>query len=92
MMRCRCERNTRFAFPGGGRRDEVGEKLKAAGVPTAIYYPKSLHQQAAYRQFPAAGALAVPQRLSREVLSLPVHPYLDGAIQERIVKAIVDAT
>jgi dTDP-4-amino-4,6-dideoxygalactose transaminase len=76
----------------GGRRDEVAAKLKAAGVPTAIYYPKPLHQQTAYRQFPAAGALAVSQRLSREVLSLPMHPYLEGAIQERIVTAIVDAT
>jgi dTDP-4-amino-4,6-dideoxygalactose transaminase len=41
------------------RRDEVGAKLKAAGVPTAIYYPKPLHQQIACRHFPAAGSLAV---------------------------------
>ncbi len=76
----------------GGRRDEVAAKLKAAGVPTAIYYPKPLHQQTAYRHFPAAGSLAVSQRLSGEVLSLPMHPYLEGATQERIVTAIVDAT
>jgi dTDP-4-amino-4,6-dideoxygalactose transaminase len=76
----------------GGRRDEIAAKLKAAGVPTAIYYPKPLHQQTAYRHFPPTGSLAVSQRLSGEVLSLPMHPYLEGATQERIVTAILDAT
>jgi dTDP-4-amino-4,6-dideoxygalactose transaminase len=76
----------------GGRRDEIAAKLKADGVPTAIYYPKPLHQQTAYRHFPATGSLAVSQRLSGEVLSLPMHPYLEGATQERIVTAILDAT
>lgn len=76
----------------GGRRDEVAAKLKVAGVPTAIYYPKPLHQQTAYRLFPAAGSLAVSQRLSGEVLSLPMHPYLECATQERIVTALADAT
>ena len=76
----------------GGQRDQVAAKLKTAGVPTAIYYPKPLHQQTAYLQFPAAGSLAVSERLSGEVLSLPMHPYLEGAIQEKIVAAVVDAT
>jgi dTDP-4-amino-4,6-dideoxygalactose transaminase len=75
----------------GGRRDAVAAKLKAAGVPTAIYYPKPLHSQTAYRHFPAAGSLAISERLSGEVLSLPMHPYLEGATQERIVTAVVDA-
>ena len=76
----------------GGRRDEIAAKLKAAGVPTAIYYPKPLHQQTAYRHFPATGSLVVSQRLSGEVLSLPMHPYLEDATRERIVTAILDAT
>jgi dTDP-4-amino-4,6-dideoxygalactose transaminase len=76
----------------GGRRDEVAKKLKAVGVPTAIYYPKPLHQQTGYRHFPAAGSLPVSQRLSGEVLSLPMHPYLESATQDRIVTAMVDAT
>jgi dTDP-4-amino-4,6-dideoxygalactose transaminase len=43
-----------------------------------VYYPRSLHQQTAYRGFPvAAGGLAVSERLSTEVISLPMHPYLD---------------
>lgn len=74
-----------------GRRDAVAGKLKAAGVPTAVYYPKPLHRQTAYRQFPGAGDLAVSDRLSGEVLSLPMHPYLDAATQDRIVRALEDA-
>ena len=76
----------------GSRRDQVAAKLRTAGVPTAIYYPKPLHQQTAYRHFPSAGSLAVSQRLSGEVLSLPMHPYLESAIQEKIVSALVNAT
>jgi dTDP-4-amino-4,6-dideoxygalactose transaminase len=76
----------------GGRRDQVAAKLRTAGVPTAIYYPKPLHQQTAYRHFPSASSLAVSQRLSGEVLSLPMHPYLESAIQEKIVSALVNAT
>ena len=72
--------------------DRVRARLKAAGVPTAVYYPKPLHQQAAYKDFPvAAGGLAVSERLSQSVLSLPMHPYFDAATQDRIVAALVDA-
>ena len=72
--------------------DRARARLKAAGVPTAVYYPKPLHQQTAYEDFPvAAGGLAVSERLSRSVLSLPMHPYLDPTTQDRIVAALVDA-
>jgi dTDP-4-amino-4,6-dideoxygalactose transaminase len=74
-----------------GRRDQVAAKLKASGVPTAIYYPKPLHQQTAYRHFPAGGTTSVSDRLSQEVLSLPMHPYLEIGMQERIVDAIINA-
>jgi dTDP-4-amino-4,6-dideoxygalactose transaminase len=70
-------------------RDTVAARLKAAGVPTAIYYPKPLHQQAAYRGYPIAGnGLPVSERLAREVLSLPMHPYLDAASQARICDVV----
>jgi dTDP-4-amino-4,6-dideoxygalactose transaminase len=75
----------------GERRDQTATQLKAAGVPTAIYYPKPLHRQTAYRHFPSAGALDVSDRLSGEVLSLPMHPYLDEAIQSRVVAALSGA-
>src|SRR5437879_3004258 len=48
-----------------GRRDALAEALKAQAVPTMIYYPKSLHQQTAYRHFPVAdGGVPVSERLS----------------------------
>jgi dTDP-4-amino-4,6-dideoxygalactose transaminase len=63
--------------------------LKTAGVPTAIYYPKPLHQQTAYRVYPVATKkLAVSEQLAGQVVSLPMHPYLDEQTQDRIVAAV----
>jgi dTDP-4-amino-4,6-dideoxygalactose transaminase len=75
-----------------GTRDAVAARLKEDGVPTAIYYPKPLHQQTAYRHFPVAGGkLPVSEQVAQEVLSLPMHPYLDEATQDRIVAAVKKA-
>ena len=73
----------------GQDRDAVVTMLAAEGVPTAIYYPLPLHRQQAYRHFPVAGnGLPVSDRLARDVLSLPMHPYLDEADQDRVVAAL----
>jgi dTDP-4-amino-4,6-dideoxygalactose transaminase len=75
-------------LPHGGR-DALASTLKAQGIPTAIYYPRSLHQQTAYRNFPVAAAgLPVSEKLSSEVISLPMHAYLDESTQDRIIKAV----
>jgi len=75
-----------------GTREVFADALKARGIPTAIYYPKSMHQQTAYRHFPVAdGGLPVCEKLSRECISLPMHPYLDTATQDRIISAVRDA-
>ena len=59
------------------RRDALQQGLKERGVPTQIYYPKPLHQQAPYLHYPTApGGLPVTERLKDEVISLPMHPYL----------------
>lgn len=72
-----------------GDRDGFAAALKADGIPTAIYYPKSMHQQTAYREFPVAdGGLPVSEQLSSDVISLPMHPYLDEATQARVVRAV----
>ncbi|PWC55333.1 DegT/DnrJ/EryC1/StrS family aminotransferase [Azospirillum sp. TSO22-1] len=74
------------------RRDALGAALKAAGIPTAVYYPLPLHRQTAYRGFPAApGGLPVSDALADQVISLPMHPYLDEAVQDRIVAAVAAA-
>jgi dTDP-4-amino-4,6-dideoxygalactose transaminase len=58
-------------------------------VPTAVYYAKPLHSQSAYRDYPVAGnGLPVSDRLASEVLSLPMHPYMDDGTQDRIVAAL----
>ena len=76
-------------LPEGTDRDGFAAALKAQGIPTAIYYPKSMHQQTAYRDFPVAdGGLPVSERLSDDVISLPMHAYLDEPTQERIIKAV----
>jgi dTDP-4-amino-4,6-dideoxygalactose transaminase len=78
-------------FPDGGR-DAVAEALKRRGIPTAIYYPKPLHRQTAYRDYPLAGnGLPVSEALADEVLSLPMHPYLEPGVQDLIVEAVRDA-
>jgi dTDP-4-amino-4,6-dideoxygalactose transaminase len=72
-----------------GRRDGIAAALKAEGIPTAIYYPIPLHKQVAYRGYPAAeGGLAVSERLAQEVISLPMHAYLDEPVQDRIIAAV----
>lgn len=74
-----------------GRRDAVVARLKDRGIPTMIYYRTPLHHQTAYRSFPAAPGLTVSERLAEEVLSLPMHPYLDAATQGRIIEAVREA-
>ena len=72
-----------------GRRDALAAALKAQGIPTAIYYAKPLHRQAAYRDYPVAdGGVSVSERLADEVISLPMHAYLEAPVQDRIIAAI----
>ncbi|NNM74876.1 DegT/DnrJ/EryC1/StrS family aminotransferase [Enterovirga aerilata] len=71
------------------RRDALGPALRERGIPTAIYYPKPLHRQTAYRHYPCAGnGLPVSDKVSGEVISLPMHPYLDDEVQDRIIQAV----
>ena len=79
-------------LPQGVDRDGFAAALKAKGVPTAVYYPKSIHQQTAYRDFPVAdGGLPVSEKLSSDVISLPMHAYLDEPSQERVIAAVRSA-
>ena len=72
-----------------GVRDGVAAALKAEGIPTAIYYAKPPHLHEAYKHYAAAdGGLPVTERLAHEVISLPMHAYLDEPTQDRIVDAV----
>jgi len=69
-------------------RDEIEEKLKtAAGIPTAVHYPVPLNRQPALQtdEFD----LSIAERISAEVISLPMHPYLEKNDQERVVEALL---
>ncbi|MBV1699940.1 MAG: DegT/DnrJ/EryC1/StrS family aminotransferase [Hyphomicrobiales bacterium] len=75
-----------------GRRDGLAAALKRDGIPTAVYYAKPLNRQAAYQGFPVAeGGLPVSERLSGEVISLPMHPYLEPAVQDHVIAAVCRA-
>jgi dTDP-4-amino-4,6-dideoxygalactose transaminase len=80
-------------FRSSSERDHVQQALKAQGIPTVVYYPLPLHRQAAYRDFPGdPEGLRVSEDLSARVLSLPMHPYLEETVQDRIIEAINNAT
>ena len=74
-------------------RTAIQASLKAAGVPTMVYYPKPLHQQTAYNMYPTAtnGALPVCEDLALRVFSLPMHPYLDDATVDYITSKVREA-
>ena len=69
-------------------RDGLAAHLRAEGVPTAVYYPVPLHIQAPYRDYPQPGGLPVTEAAAGKVLALPMHPYLDADVQDRIIGAI----
>lgn len=74
------------------RRAAFATALKEQGIPTAIYYAKPLHQQTAYRHYPSAGnGLPVSDRIAVEVISLPMHPYLEETTQDVIIEAVKEA-
>ncbi len=64
------------------------QEMKMRGIPTAVHYPLSLHQQPAYAAGYAGRSFPVSERLAREVVSLPMHADLDEATQQRIVTAV----
>jgi dTDP-4-amino-4,6-dideoxygalactose transaminase len=72
-------------------RDKLAADLKAKGIPTAIYYPTPLSHQKGYAHFPGAGT-PVSDRIAKHVISLPMHPYLDEATQDRIIAAVLEST
>ena len=75
-----------------GQREAFAADMRQAGVPTAIYYPKPLHRQTAYRHFHENGVpLPVSDDLAARVISLPMHAYLGEATQDRIVDAARNA-
>lgn len=70
-------------------RDELGSTLKSVGIPSAIYYPKCLHEQPVFASLGYKwGDFPVAEKASRQVISLPMHPYLTEDDQNLVVAAV----
>ena len=69
-------------------RAKLQADLKEAGVPSAVYYPIPLSRQKAYAHYPSA-PVPVSERLAGKVVSLPMHPYLEEAVQDRVIAAVL---
>jgi dTDP-4-amino-4,6-dideoxygalactose transaminase len=75
-----------------GLRDGLAAALKSLGIATAIYYRKPLHRMAIYGHYPVVdNGIPVTDRLAEEVISLPMHAYLDNATQDRVIGAVRSA-
>ena len=73
----------------GAARDRVQAAMKAAGAPSAIYYPRPLHRQPAYAAYhDEAARLPVSEDLATRILALPIHPDLSDAEAERVCDAV----
>ena len=74
-------------------RTEVQKTLGAQGIPTAVYYPVPMHEQAPYKRYPTApSGLPVTEEKKRTVMSLPMHPYLDNETQDDVIERLEAAT
>lgn len=69
-------------------RDQLAEHLKARGVGSSVHYPVPVHLQPAYRALAPKGSLPEAERAAREVLSLPMHPFLGEAQLEAVIAAV----
>jgi dTDP-4-amino-4,6-dideoxygalactose transaminase len=74
------------------QRDKILAHLKENNIPTAIYYPKPLHLQKAfdylgYKQ----GDFPISENIGERIFSLPMHPYLEPDMQEKIFRLVKEA-
>ncbi len=71
-------------------RDALLAKLKAAGIPTAVYYQMPLHLQPALAHLGYNnGDFPVAEAMSQQIFSVPMHPYLDEAAQDAVIRALL---
>ena len=70
-------------------RDGLRAHLNSSSVPSAVYYPVPMHMNTAYTQYaPLPGALSITEEKAGNVISLPMHPYLDEETQDQIIDAV----
>jgi dTDP-4-amino-4,6-dideoxygalactose transaminase len=64
-------------LPSKETRNNLQTALKAAGIPSMVYYPKTMHDQTAFKNSQFSYNDYTSSRLCETVLSLPMHPYLE---------------
>jgi len=74
------------------KRDLIRQHLTDKGVPSAVYYAKPMHFQTAYQSYgQGPGSCPIAERLSGEVVSLPMHPYIDESTAHFICDTVIEA-
>ncbi|MDA8162458.1 MAG: DegT/DnrJ/EryC1/StrS family aminotransferase [Desulfobacteraceae bacterium] len=75
-----------------GARDEAARFMNGRGIPTAVHYPMPLHLQPAFKKLGLGhGAFPEAERAAKEVLSLPMHPFISKEEQESVIEAMTEA-
>ena len=69
-------------------RDDFRRQLKEAGVPTAVYYPKPLHQHKVFAEYGKEARLPLTEEAASRIFSIPVHPFLTDDEQGTIIHAL----
>ena len=73
------------------RRDAFRAYLEARGIATAIHYPVPAHLQAAYKDLGySLGSFPVTERLASEIVSLPMHPFLERSQIQYVADAAAE--
>jgi UDP-2-acetamido-2-deoxy-ribo-hexuluronate aminotransferase len=65
-------------------------RLEQANIPTAIHYPVPLNEQEAYKHLCCPDCTPIASQLAKQVMSLPMAPYLSAADQQQIVNASIE--
>ena len=74
------------------QRQVLQDRLKAAGIPTAVYYPLPLHLQGAFTHLGyQPGDFPISEKASQRIFSLPMHPYLEATQQDVIIRTLQSA-
>ncbi len=78
-------------LPDSEVRADVQAAAQAAGIATAVYYPKPLHHQPAYAAHHEGGALPVSEDIATRIMALPIHPDLTEAQLDRVCAVLTRA-
>lgn len=70
-------------------RQRIIDTLGAEGIPAMIYYPIPMHQSTAYKGDNLDTVLPVSEKLSKVVMSIPMHPYLSREEQDSICDSVI---